>query len=97
MNMGSALARIEQKLDDNSDRLFGKAGQKGAITFLHEANEELKDTCGATNTRVTALENWKSGTLKWIAGAVAVLTLEGSAVAFYFHTVVAAVKAATHP
>ena len=75
-DMSAALARIEMKLDTQHERIFGANGVQGALPYMHEEKEKLK-------TRVADLEGWKRGTLKWLAGAVAVLTLEGSALAVY--------------
>lgn len=82
------FARIETLLEQNSLRLFGGDGQKGALPYMQEQHERVA-------TRVGRLESWKSGTIKWIAGAVAVLTLEGSALAFYFNHVAGLVKEIT--
>ena len=37
--------------------------------------------------RTGALETWRTGTVKWVAGVIAVLALEGSALALYFQPV----------
>lgn len=101
INNALALGRIEQSLQDMNSRLFGAPGQVGALTYIAQQHKEhaveVAQDSEELGTRVAKLETWKLGTLKWIAGAVAVLTLEGSAVAFYFHSVVTAVKAVAHP
>lgn len=72
-DMAASLARIEQKLDTQHERIFGANGVPGALPFMHEEKEKLK-------ARVTALETWKTGTVKWVGGIIALLTLEGTAV-----------------
>lgn len=91
--LAAAMARMEQKLDDNSARLFGGPNQKGAITYLHEEHDKLVDEHKATVKSLGALISWKRGTLKWIAGAVFVLGAEGTALAFYFHNIATLIKA----
>lgn len=87
--MTGALARIEQSQKDMSQRLFGGDGQKGALPYFAEKDEKQckeNDTrFEKVETRVGSLETWKLGNLKWIGGAVAVLTAEGTALAFYFN------------
>lgn len=88
LNMVSSLARIEQMQKDTVQRLFGGDGQKGALSYMVESAKEQAeseaDRAEKVEIRVGALEGWRSGTLKWIGGVVAVLTLEGTALAFYF-------------
>ena len=90
----STLGRIEQMLADNSARLFGGPNQKGALQYLHEEYDELEKSVGEVSKRVGVMELWKSGTLKWIAGAVFVVSAEGTALAFWFHQVVSHVSVA---
>lgn len=85
--------RIETLLSQQSERLFGGPGQKGAITFLHEEHEELKREHAVTAKQVGSVISWKKGMYKWAAGAVFVLTAEGTALAFYFHNIAALIKA----
>lgn len=90
-------ARTEQMLIDMNTRLFGSEGQKGVLPYIIETAEKSAKEAGcrftAVETRTTALETWKTGTLKWVGGAVAVLTLEGTALAFYFNSVAKHVQA----
>lgn len=72
-----ALARIEESLKNTNQRLLGGDGQQGAIPYMNEKVEKVV-------TRVGKLELWKTGTVKWVAGAVAVLVFEGGALGFYF-------------
>ena len=78
------VAIVAQSQKYLSTRLFGGENQKGVLTYLVEKNDEhIKDY----NVRVGSLETWRSGTKRWIAGAVAVLTLEGTALGMYFSKV----------
>lgn len=72
-----ALGRIEQAQKDTSQRLLGGDGQQGAIPYMSSKVEKITD-------RVGRLEVWRTGTMKWVGGVVAVLTLEGGMLAFYF-------------
>lgn len=86
LKLTETLSRVEQKLDSNAERLFGAPGQEGAIKYLYTEAEAVK-------VRVGLLETWKIGTVKWVAGAVAVLLMEGTALAFFANHVASAVKA----
>lgn len=81
-----ALGRIEQAQKDTSQRLLGGDSQQGAIPYLSAKVEKVSD-------RVGKLEIWKTGTLRWVAGVVAVLTVEGGLLAFYFSHVSSRVQA----
>jgi hypothetical protein len=85
--------RIETLLQQQGERLFGGPNQKGALVFLHEEHEKAVASVTLVSDRVGKLETWKTGTVKWLAGAVAVLTLEGTALAFFANHVATAVKA----
>lgn len=85
--------RIETLLSQQGERLFGGPGQKGAIAFLHEEHEKVVTSVAEVSARVGKIETWKTGTVKWIAGAVAVLGMEGTALAFVFSHVASAIKA----
>jgi hypothetical protein len=86
--------RVETLLEQNSERLFGGPNQKGALVFLHEEHAKVTEDLGKVAGRVGKLESWKLGTTKWVAGALAVLTLEGTALAFVFNHVASVIKAA---
>jgi hypothetical protein len=86
LKLTATLSRVEEKLDAQNDRLFGAPGQEGALKYLHTEAEAVK-------VRVGVLETWKTGTVKWVAGAVAVLLMEGTALAFFANHVATAVKA----
>jgi hypothetical protein len=77
LETATALGSIQKTLEDNSARLFGAPGQQGAIPFLHAEVEETKG-------KVEKLTVWKKGLYKWVAGALAVLTLEGTILIFGF-------------
>lgn len=85
--------RIETLLEQQSERLFGGPNQKGTLQFLHEEHEKVVASVELVSGRVGKIETWKTGTVKWIAGAVAVLTLEGTALAFVLNHVSSAIKA----
>ena len=85
-------SRIETMLTANSERLFGGPNQKGVLTFIHEEHAKACDATALIASRVGKLEAWKLGTLKWVGGVVALLSLEGTALAFYFSHVSATVN-----
>jgi hypothetical protein len=78
LSLTSSMSRIEQSMKDTNQRLFGGDGQKGVLPFVVEKHDELEKRMGT-------VETWKTGTVKWVAGVIAVLTLEGSALALYFN------------
>jgi hypothetical protein len=88
LHLTESMARVETLLGETTKRLFGGDGQEGALPYIMRQSEETKKEQGerfATIEKRTAkLETWKTGALKWVAGAVAVLALEGSALALYF-------------
>lgn len=97
LTMSGGLARIEQCQKDTNERLFGGNGQKGVLPYLIEkadaSAKEEGERIGKIELRTTALESWKTGTLRWVGGVVAVISLEGTALALYFNSVSGHVKA----
>lgn len=91
-----SLGRIEEALDQMNTRLFGGPGQQGALHYITEQQKEAAATVEketkALDVRVGSLERWKLGSRRWIAGAVAVLALEGSALAMYFNHIASTVQ-----
>lgn len=87
LHLTETLSRIEQSQKDTVIRLFGGEGQKGVLPYMIEQAEETaraaSERTSKIEARVTLLENWKLGTLKWVAGCVAVLALEGTAFGMY--------------
>jgi hypothetical protein len=77
LHLTESMARVETLLAENSRRLFGGDGQLGALPLLYEKVNVVEKRTGA-------LEGWKRSSVAWIAGAIAVLTLEASAFALYF-------------
>ena len=88
------VGAVAQAQKDFSCRLLGGENQKGVLTYLVEKNDKhIEDY----NTRVGSLETWRRTSRSWIAGAVAVLTLEGTAIGVYFSKVSAiAARLAPH-
>lgn len=88
LKLTDSLARIAQAQLDMNVRLFGGDGQKGAIPYMIEQAKEHADKVDkdmeSVRVRVGKLETWRTGTKRWIAGAVAVLALEGTALGLYF-------------
>jgi hypothetical protein len=88
LHLTESMARVETMLGETTKRLFGGDGQEGALPYIMRQAEETKNEQGERfdkiEKRTGKLETWKTGTLKWVAGAIAVLTLEGSALALYF-------------
>jgi hypothetical protein len=78
IHLSEGMARVETMLAENSKRLFGGDGQKGVLPYVVEKHDELEKRMGV-------VETWKTGTVKWVAGVIAVLALEGSALALYFN------------
>ena len=77
IHLSESMARMEGILSENSKRLFGGDGQPGALPKIYDKLVDIEK-------RTTVLELWKTGTVKWVAGVIAELTLEGSALALYF-------------
>jgi hypothetical protein len=85
------LATIEQQQKDMSERLFGGPNQKGLLPYLIEQHAEtakdIRASVEKVNVRATALETWRTASTRWIAGAVAVLALQGTALGMWLtHT-----------
>ena len=83
------LEHISTVQEDMSARLFGGPNQKGMLPFMIEtANStaaEFRGELKIIDTRTGALEGWKRSSRAWVAGAVAVLGLEGTALGLYFN------------
>ncbi len=98
ITMSQALARIEQHQKDTTQRLFGGDGQVGIRPYMAESAKTAAKEAGRRfdkiETRTTVLEGWKKGTVAWTAGAIAVLTFEAGALAFYFNSVASHLHAA---
>lgn len=88
IHLSESMARVQTLLEENSKRLFGGDGGEGALPFIMRTQKEnaktAEERCEKVETRAAALEGWKKSSRAWIAGAVAVLALEGSALALYF-------------
>jgi hypothetical protein len=88
LHLTESMTRVETLLAENSRRLFGGDGQQGALPYMmqkvEKTAEEQNVRFGKIEKRAGSLEGWKRASLAWIAGAIAVLTLEGSALALYF-------------
>ena len=89
--MTERFSRIAQSQEDMSARLFGGPNQKGMLPYMietaAEAAKELRTDIKLIDTRTGALEGWKRTSKAWAAGAIAVLSLEGTALGFYFNRV----------
>lgn len=88
LHLTESMARVETLLSETTKRLLGGDGQEGALPYIMRQAEETKNEQGERfdkiEVRTEKLETWKISTVKWVAGAVAVLALEGSALALYF-------------
>ena len=97
MHLTEGMTRVQTLLEENSKRLFGGDGQVGALPFIMQKAEQNANEAATHREKIEkrtgALETWKKTSLAWIAGAVAVLTLEGTALAFYFNSIANHVKA----
>jgi hypothetical protein len=71
-----------------NERLFGGPNRKGALDYLvskvEEASKESIRQITVVADRTTALESWRGTSRAWLAGAVAVLGLEGTALGLFF-------------
>ncbi len=98
IKMFESLARIEQSQKDTTQRLFGGEGQVGILPYMAEQAKTVAKEAGERVDRIegrtTVLESWKKGTVAWTAGAIAVLTFEAGALAFYFNSVASHLHAA---
>lgn len=83
LKMTETLSRIEQAQKDSSRRMFGGDGEKGAIDYIAEKTKKMCDDTDKVSTRVTALETTNGNAKSWLAGVIAVLGLETTAVGFY--------------
>ncbi len=77
------LATIAQSQKYMYARLFGGENQQGILPYMIETVKEqsakIDHRLKEVETRTTSLETWRTGSKRWIAGAVAVLALEGTA------------------
>jgi|SRR5271166_2795101 len=89
-----SIARMAQAQEDMNTRLFGGPNQRGALDYIvgkvEESSKESIRQITDVADRTTALEGWRGTSRAWLAGAVAVLGLEGTALGLYFS------KVATH-
>ena len=96
VHLAEGMTRVQTLLEENTKRLFGGDGGEGALPFIMRTQKEnaktAEERCEKVETRAASLEGWRKSSLAWIAGAVAVLTLEGTALAFYFNSVANHVK-----
>ena|ERR1700674_3899444 len=91
-------AAIKQRVDDMHHQLFGN-GRAGTLQHLEtialSAKEEAAQAAAAglaaavqvkaeLNDRVMTLESYRKLDRRWLAGALAVLGVEGGALGFYF-------------
>ena len=88
IEVAQALASIAQSQKDMSARLFGAEGQKGMLPYMLDAAassaKELQSEIKSIEVRTSSLEGWKRSSKAWLGGAVAVLSLEGTALGMYF-------------
>ena len=94
---------MAQAQEDMNERLFGGPGRKGALDYIvtkvEESSKESIRQIDAVTNRTTALESWRGTSRAWLAGAVGVLGLEGTALGLYFSKVashVAAIQSVIH-
>lgn len=93
LTITAAIATMTQAQQDMTRRMFGGDGQKGAIDYIAESIADQRKTTGEIAVRVGTLETWRTGSIKWVAGAVAVLALEGTALGLYFSKIAGHVTA----
>jgi len=90
------LAKIQQAQDDMRGRLFGGPNQRGALDYIvakvEETSKESLHQIILIDDRTSRLESWKGTSRAWLAGAVAVLGLEGTCLGLYFSKVVSHVS-----
>jgi len=83
------LARIEQSQKDTTQRLFGGDGQTGVLPYMAEAAKTVAKEAGErvdkVELRLGAIETFKNGTIRWVGGAIAVISAEAALLAFYFN------------
>ncbi len=88
VEMCKTLARIEQSQKDTTQRLFGGDGQAGVLPYMAEQARTVAKEAGErvdkVELRLGAIETFKNGTIRWVAGAAAVLTAEAGLLTFYF-------------
>jgi hypothetical protein len=91
------LARIQQAQEDMNGRLFGGPNQRGALDYIvakvEESSKESIRQIKAVEERTDVLESWRGTSRAWLAGAVAVLGLEGTALGLYFSKIASHVAA----
>ena len=86
-----AISKMAQAQEDMNERLFGGPNRKGALDYLvskvEESSKESIRQITVVADRTAALESWRGTSRAWLAGAVAVLGLEGTALGLYFSKV----------
>ena len=97
LKVTEAIARFTQAQEDMSARLFGGPTQKGMLPYMIEnaatTAKELRGQIEIVEHRTTALESWLGTSRSWLAGAVAILGLEGTALSLYFSKIAAHIQA----
>jgi hypothetical protein len=95
-----SIAKMAQAQEDMNRRLFGGDGQKGALDYIvtkvEESSKESIRQIAAVSDRTVVLEKWRGNSRAWIAGAVAVLGLEGTALGLYFNHIASHVSTLVH-
>jgi hypothetical protein len=90
------FAKISAQQEDLTSRLFGGVGQVGAIPYMIQTTKEqhakMEERVDKIEVRAGSLETWRTGSKRWVAGALAVLTLEGTALGLYFSKIAAHVN-----
>lgn len=88
LKVTEAIARFTQAQEDMSARLFGGPTQKGMLPYMIDTAtttaKELRGQIEIVEHRTTALESWRGTSRSWLAGAVAILSLEGTALGLFF-------------
>ncbi len=96
LKVTEAIARFTQAQEDMSARLFGGPTQKGMLPYMIEnaatTAKELRGQIEIVEHRTTALESWRGTSRSWLAGAVAILGLEGTALGLYFSKIAAHIQ-----
>lgn len=89
-------ARIDQRVEDLHGRLFGN-GQPGILRHISDMADSAKDETvrvrSELGTRINTLESYRKLDRRWLAGALAVLGAEGTALGIYSHYIAGKVAA----
>jgi len=95
-----SIAKMAQAQEDMNRRLFGGDGQNGALDYIvtkvEESSKESIRQIAAISDRTVVLEKWRGNSRAWIAGAVAVLGLEGTALGLYLNHITSHVLTLVH-